>query len=149
MATTFTRLLNHFVFSTKNRDPIIAPNFEPRLHAYIVGISKNLGSWVIAINGTTDHIHMLVDLNKTIAVSKYMEEVKGESSRWMNKEYKNQSFHWQEGYAAFSIGESGVDRLTGYISRQKLHHQRKSFKEELLDLLKKYKIEYDERYIWT
>ena len=150
MASTFTKILVHFVFSTKNRMPTVAPAVEPGLHAYMVGISRNLECWTLAINGMPDHIHMLVSLSKKISVVTFMEEVKRDSSRWMNKEHpQRETFRWQDGYAGFSIGESGVEPLKVYIANQKKHHERKSFQEELLELLKKYHVEYDERYIWA
>jgi REP element-mobilizing transposase RayT len=150
MATTFTKILVHFVFSTKNRAPIITPEIEPRLHAYMRGIAKNHESPVIAMNGTTDHVHMLISISKKIAVAQLMEEVKRDSSSWIKKQdRKFDAFYWQEGYGAFSIGESAVERVTQYIDNQKRHHARTTFKEEFVMLLKKYKIDYDERYIWT
>ena len=150
MATTFTKILIHFIFSTKNRAPLIASEIEPLLHAYMIGIARNYDCWSIAMNGTQDHVHMLVSLGKQITVSHLMEEVKGDSSRWMNKEHpQTQLFRWQEGYAALSIGESGVEALKAYIAHQKQHHQCKTFQEELLEILKKYGVPYDERYMWT
>ncbi len=150
MATTFTKILIHFVFSTKNRAPLITPDIEPRLHAYMRGIAKNHESPVISMNGTSDHVHMLISMSKKIAVATLMEEVKRDSSSWIKKQGEEFSgFYWQEGYGAFSIGESGVEGVSEYIENQKKHHARTTFKEEFLMLLKKYKIDYDERYIWT
>ena len=149
MATTFTKILIHFIFSTKNREPLITPELENPLFAYMVGIATNHGCYTVALNGTADHVHMLVSLGKMVTISKLMEEVKGDSSRWVNMEYRQaQPFRWQDGYAAFSIGESGLTAATQYITGQKSHHQQKSFQEELLTFLEKYGIKYDERYIW-
>lgn len=150
MATTLTKLLIHFVFSTKNRLPLITPDIEPRLHTYMSGIAKNHKSFVIAINGTEDHVHMLISLAKTMTVAELMENIKGDSSRWIKDQGAEfADFHWQEGYAAFSVGESAVEQVTQYIQNQKLHHRRTSYQEELVMFLKKYHMEYDERYIWT
>jgi len=146
MATTFTKILIHFVFSTKNREPLITTALESPLHAYMVGIATNLGCYTLALNGAEDHAHMLVSLGKTVSVAKLMEEVKGDSSRWVNKNHRQaRPFQWQE----VSIGESMVEKATGYIRRQKEHHRRLSYQEELLDLLRRYNVQYDERYIWT
>jgi len=150
MATTFTKILIHFIFSTKNREPLITPELEKPLFAYMVGIATNHGCYTVALNGTADHVHMLVSFGKMISISKLMEEVKGDSSRWVNQEHRQATpFRWQEGYAAFSIGESGMEAASQYIAGQKSHHQRTSFQEELIIFLKKYGIEYNERYIWT
>jgi len=150
MATTFTKILIHFIFSTKNREPLIHPDIESQLHAYMRGISKNHNSPVIAMNGIADHVHLLISMSKNIAVADLMEVVKKESSKWMKKQGRTFSnFQWQEGYAGFSIGESAIDQVRGYIDNQKKHHRRTTCKEELLMFLKKYKVDYDERYIWT
>ena len=149
MATTFTKILIHFIFSTKNREPLIIPAFESALHGYMIGIANNLGCYTVALNGASDHVHMLISLGKMVTVAKLMEEVKGESSRWVNKEHRqSRPFRWQEGYAGFSIGESGLAAAKRYIARQKEHHRRVSFEEELILFLEKYGVEYDERYIW-
>src|SRR5271154_2586308 len=150
MATTFTKLLIHFIFSTKNREPLITATIESDLHAYMVGIARNLDCWTLAINGTADHLHLLISMSKKLTVVDLMENVKKSSSRWLNENARLPTkFHWQDGYAAFTIGESGVAGLTQYIQRQKEHHRKMTFKEELVRLLKKYNVEYDERYIWA
>ncbi len=149
MATTFTKLLVHYIFSTKNRVPIITPEIEPDLFAYITGISKELNCWILAINSVPDHIHILASMSKHVTVIDFMENVKKSSSFWIKAQGRSfADFHWQEGYAAFSIGESGVPALQRYIANQKEHHRKITFKEELIAFLKKYGIEYDERYIW-
>jgi REP element-mobilizing transposase RayT len=150
MATTFTRLLVHIVFSTKNRAPLITPEVEEGLYAYMKGIAKNHASPVLEINGTSDHVHLLVSLSKRIAVADLLENLKKDSSLWIKTQgpqYKG--FYWQEGYGAFTIGESAVTALKRYIANQKQHHRKVTFKTEFLTLLKKFRVEYDERYIWT
>jgi REP element-mobilizing transposase RayT len=150
MATTLTKILVHFIFSTKNRVPLISLEIEPRLHAYMRGISKNYDSPVLAMNGISDHVHMLISMSKRISVSELMEVVKKESSKWIKNEGPEfEGFYWQEGYAAFSIGESGVEQVRRYIENQKVHHRVTTFQEELVMFLEKYGVEYDEKYIWT
>jgi putative transposase len=150
MATTLTKILVHFIFSTKLREPFITPDIEPRLHAYMRGISKNCDSPVFIMNGMPDHVHMLISVGKRISCADLMEAVKKDSSRWIKEQGPEfQRFHWQEGYAGFSLGESGIDQVCRYIQNQKKHHSRTTFQEELLMFLKKYKIDYDERYLWT
>jgi REP element-mobilizing transposase RayT len=150
MATTLTRILIHFIFSTKNRTPIITPQIEPRLHAYMRGISQNHDSPVLAMNGMPDHIHMLISISKNIAAADLMEDVKKDSSKWIKREGREfAGFRWQEGYAGFSIGESAVEQVRRYIANQKKHHRRTTFQEELILFLNKYNVAYDERFLWA
>lgn len=103
----------------------------------------------LAINGTTDHVHILFSLARVITIAVLVEEVKTESSKWIKTkgpEFKN--FHWQKGYGAFSIGQSQVPAVKRYIARQKEHHRRVTFQEEYRKFLESYGIEYDERYVW-
>jgi REP element-mobilizing transposase RayT len=112
-------------------------------------ILRALKSPSLSINGTTDHIHMLFALGRTITVADLVEEVKTETSKWIKTkgpEFKN--FHWQAGHGAFSIGQSNVESLKRYIQRQKEHHEGVSFQDEYRKFLKRYHVEYDERYVW-
>ncbi len=143
MASTLTKILVHVTYSTKRRAAMIAPQREPELYAYIGGICRDLRSPLLAMGGTEDHVHMLVSLAKTETLSDLMLNVKRASSTWMGS-----GFAWQDGYFAFSIGESGVPALRAYITRQKEHHATVDFKEEVRSLLRKYGIEWDERYVW-
>ena len=150
MASTLTRLLVHATFSTKNREPLIDDAHEPDLYGYIGGICRNMGSPLLAIGGVSDHVHLLVSLGKSVCVSDLMLNVKKDSSRWMNEHSQSATrFSWQDGYFAFSIGESGVDALRRYIDGQKAHHATVDFKDELRGILGKYGIEWDERFIWS
>jgi putative transposase len=150
MAQTLTSCLIHFIFSTKNRTPIIMPEVEPDLFAYIGGITRALESPLLAANGTADHVHLLISMDKKMSMSDLMENVKKDSSKWIKDRGREfEEFHWQDGYAGFSIGKSMQDKVEKYIANQKKHHRRDGFKEELLKLLKKYEVEYDQRYIWS
>ncbi|MEI8195844.1 MAG: IS200/IS605 family transposase [Phycisphaerae bacterium] len=150
MAQTLTRILLHVVFSTKNRVDFIRPELEPELYPYIATIAHNKESPVLAIGGTTNHLHLLLSLSKNIALKDLMEVVKKDSSRWLKTKGADLAdFHWQDGYAAFSLGESNRKAVTTYIAGQKKKHKRTTFQEELLMFLKKYQVPYDERYIWT
>lgn len=146
MATTLTKLLVHVTFSTKNRLSLIEPAAEPDLYAYIGGICRHWQSPLLAMGGTADHVHMLIGLAKTAALSDLMMEIKRDSSKWMKT--SRPDFEWQEGYFAFSIGESGVKRLKEYIADQKRHHATVDFRDEMRAFLRKYRIEWDERYVW-
>ena len=145
MASTLTRLLVHITFSTKERRPLLAPEREADLYAYVGGICRRMDSPLLAMNGTEDHVHMFVSLGKTVALSDLLLNIKRDSSRWLNEV---QPFAWQDGYFAFSIGESGADALRAYIAGQKEHHRRIDFRDEVRELLQKYKVEWDDRFAW-
>ena len=149
MPQSLSSILIHLVFSTKNREPFITPAIETELHPYMAKVFRELKSPSLAINGTNDHGHVLFSLSRSITVAELVEELKTSTSKWVKtkgREFKN--FHWQRGYGAFSIGQSNVATLKRYIHGQKEHHQRMSFQEELRALLAKYRIKYDEQYVW-
>ena len=139
----------HLVFSTKNREPLIYPPVEAELHAYLGGLCNKLDYPVIKVGGYTDHIHILCMLSKKIALMKLMEELKSHSSKWTKTKGKNyENFYWQDGYGAFSVKPSEVDTVISYIANQHQHHSKKTFPDEYLAFLKKYNVDYDERYVW-
>lgn len=149
MAQTLTRLLVHVVFSTKDRRPLIDADIEARLHAYIVGICSNLESTALAIGGMENHVHLLVNLSKNVALSAFMMTLKKESSRWIKTASGAYAdFHWQDGYGAFTVGESQVEAVTEYIRNQKERHKTVSFEEELLAFAQRYGVAYDPQYLW-
>lgn len=149
MAGTFTFLGTHFVFSTKNRTPLISNDINDRLFAYIGGIIKELGGILIEINAMPEHIHFYAYMPKTVSVSKFMEIVKANSSKWVHTTFsERKDFGWQDGYGAFSVSKSSERKVIQYIRDQQHHHRKRSFQEEFIDILNKYGIEYDEKYIW-
>jgi len=149
MPQSLSNILLHIVFSTKNREPLILPELEPELYAYIAAIHKNMTCPLLKIGGTNNHVHILCRLERVVTVSKLVEEVKKSSSKWMkSKDERVGGFAWQTGYGAFSIGMSNKEALEGYIARQKTHHQKVSFEEEYRALLKKYRVDWDEKYVW-
>ncbi|MEK6702171.1 MAG: IS200/IS605 family transposase [Planctomycetota bacterium] len=149
MAATLTSIRIHFIFSTKDRHPTIAESFENALYAYIGGICRSHASVLIAAGGTIDHVHLLISLGKTISASELMLKVKRDSSIWVPSQVGGKAWDgWQEGYAAFSIGESGVPALKQYIANQKQHHRTIDFKTEYKAFLKKYGIEFNEDHLW-
>lgn len=150
MAQSLSKVYVHIVFHTKYSKPLIRPEVEPELYNYIGAIINANDSVPIKINGVENHIHILVILSKNIPLSKLLEEIKRNSSRWIKtkgKEYNN--FKWQGGYAVFSVSARGVENVKRYIENQKEHHKKESFKEEYLKLLDKHDVDYDERYLWT
>jgi len=139
----------HLVFSTKHRQPLIHPPVEEELHSYLGGICKNIGCQPIKVGGYTDHIHMLFMLSQKIALMKVVEEVKSHSSKWVKTKGEGyENFYWQDGYGAFSVYPNEIDRVITYIANQKQHHSKKTFQDEYRSILKKYEVEYDERYVW-
>jgi REP element-mobilizing transposase RayT len=126
----------------------------PKLHAYIATTCNNHNSPAIIVNGTHDHVHILCHLSKNISISKLLEEIKTDSSKWIKTlandfGYTLNNFSWQKGYGAFSVSASQVEIATQYIHDQERHHLRKTFKEEYLELLKKYNVKFDEKYLWV
>jgi len=149
MSRTFTNLLTHLVFSTKDREPLIVPDLKPELYAYLGGLTRELKGKAYGINGTDDHIHMLISLPPVVSISDALRFLKSNSSGWVHDKWsRRRSFAWQLGYGAFSVSKSNVPEVLKYIRNQETHHRRVTFKEEFVDFLIKHEIEYDERYIW-
>jgi REP element-mobilizing transposase RayT len=149
MPHSFTSQLVHCVFSTKQRQKIIAPELQQRLWPYLGGIARENHMKALSIGGTEDHIHLLLSPPSTLAIAKAIQLLKGGSSKWVHDTFpEHRAFAWQEGYGAFSIGVADVNRTMAYIENQAEHHRRRDFKEEFLAFLKKHGIECDERYIW-
>ena len=149
MPNTYTQLYIHFVFAVKYRTAVIQPEWEDNLHRYITGIVQNNGHKMLAINSATDHTHVFIGLNPRQSISEIMRLVKGDSSEFINKQgFTKRKFQWQEGYGAFSNSKSQIDSVVKYIFNQKEHHQKKSFRDEYLNILKKHGINYDEQYIF-
>jgi putative transposase len=150
MAQTLVRTLVHLIFSTKDRCDLIRPEVETELHRYLAGIASNLDSPCLAVNGTSDHVHMLLAQSKNLALAQLVLDVKKGSSKWIKtKGVAFRNFHWQDGYAAFSVSPSKALEVQRYIAQQKEHHRRRSFQEELILFLRRHGVQYDERYIWT
>jgi putative transposase len=149
MAGTYTKLFYHIVFSTKNRAGFVAPAIEEELYKYLAGTIREMGGSCIAVNGMPDHVHLLVMLLPKIALSDAMRELKANSSKWIHETKPGLAkFAWQDGYAAFTVSKSVVDAVAEYICDQKAHHGARDYQAELLGLLAKHEVEFDERYIW-
>ncbi|MFD2144130.1 IS200/IS605 family transposase [Mucilaginibacter antarcticus] len=149
MADTYTQLYIHFVFAVKYREAIISDVWEERLQKYITGIVQNNGHKLIAINNMPDHVHLFVGLDAKQSISDLMRLVKGDSSEFINKEgLTKRKFQWQDGYGAFSNSRSQIDGVVKYILNQKTHHTKKAFREEYLEMLNDYAVDYNEKYIF-
>ena len=140
----------HVIFSTKERRPIITDELKTKLFPYMAGIVNERGGTPHIFNGMPDHVHMLASVPTGLSVADLMRFVKGSSSRWVHQEFPaKRTFGWQRGYAAFSVSRSRFDDVHRYIANQEEHHRKVSFQEELIAFLKKHKVEYDERYVWS
>ena len=148
MPDSYTNLLYHIVFSTKDRRPLITPEYEPRLYDYIGGTIRSLGGICLELNGTEDHIHLLAKLRPDRAVSDVLRDLKANATGWMHDVFPSiRGFSWQRGYGAFTVSHSNVEEVRCYIAKQKEHHRKVSFRDEFIQFLKVNGIEYDERFI--
>ena len=149
MAQSLSNILLHLVFSTKNREPFIDESIERDLFKYVATVSRTLHCPMHGIGAVDDHIHIACSLARTVAVSQLVQEIKQDSSQWMKRQGPSYvDFAWQNGYGAFSIGQSQLGDLQRYIANQRAHHHRESFQDEFRRLLDRYGIAYDERYLW-
>ena len=147
MSSTYLSLHYHLVFSTKNREALIAPAWRARLHDYLGGTIRGLGGYPEGIGGVADHVHLLAGLKATHCLSDVMRELKKASSTWVHEEVALRAFAWQEGYAAFTVSATAREAVRSYIANQEEHHRVKSFREELVEMLDKAGIEYDPKYL--
>ena len=145
---SYTNLLYHIVYATKERAPLITSDLKRGLHGYLGGIVKSLGCVPIEINGMAEHVHLLVKIRPTISVSEFLSKLKSSSSGWGKRQTKGR-FAWQAKYGAFTVSESQVGKVKKYIREQEKHHRTMSFEEEFEALLKANQVEFDEKYLWT
>ncbi|MFZ0307711.1 MAG: IS200/IS605 family transposase [Candidatus Sulfotelmatobacter sp.] len=148
MAQTCGNVVVHLIFSTKLRQPLIGPDIRSDLFAYLGGIVRELQGTALIINGTCDHVHMLIRIRPANSIAEIARIVKTNSSGWIRKKGPKE-FAWQAGYGVFSVSESNVPAVTKYIATQEEHHRKRSFQEEFVAFLKKNNVAYDERYIWN
>ena len=142
---SFTSSLHHCVFATKGREPWLTPDIRERLWPYLGGIARENGMKTLAIGGVADHVHMLLSLPATMSVAKAMQLLKGNSSKWIHERFpKLRGFAWQEGYAAFSIGVSGIEGTRAYIRNQEEHHRTRTYREEVIAFLQRHGLPFDE-----
>ena len=148
MPSTYLSLHYHLIFGTKNREPLIAPDWRPRLHEYLGGTIAGLGGSPQGNGGVADHVHLLVGLKATHCLADVLrQELKKASSTWVHEEIGIEGFAWQEGYAAITVSPNARPGVQGYIAHQEEHHRAKSLRKKLIELLEKAGIEYDPRYL--
>ncbi|MDR2843783.1 MAG: IS200/IS605 family transposase [Candidatus Symbiothrix sp.] len=149
MAGTFSQIYIQIVFAVKHRDSLINPIWEEELYKYITGIVRNKGQKMLVINGTTNHIHFLIGMKPTCCLSDLVREIKKSSNTFVKgKKFTKFNFQWQEGFGAFSYSHSALDNVIQYIQKQKEHHKKQTFKEEYLNILNKFEIEFMDEYLF-
>lgn len=149
MASTLVKNYVHIVFSTKYRQHLLFESLQSPLYEYFRAICLGMECYPIAIGGVTDHVHILCNLSKKVALCKLLQEIKANSSRWIKMQDSSlQNFSWQDGYGAFSVNPHEAEIVIRYIENQKEHHAKKTFQQEFMQFLVKYKVEFDERYLW-
>ena len=149
MSHTFTNLLTHIIFSTKDRAASMATEIRSDVYAYLGGIARELGGTALIVNGTADHVHLLVKLPAELAVADCVRLLKTNSSRWIHDKWpKRRTFAWQTGYGAFTVSTSAVGSVSRYIRDQDKHHRKMSFRDEFLAFLRKQGIPFDERFVF-
>ena len=149
MANTYSQIYIMIVFAVQNRKALILPSFEKRLYKYITGIVQNQGQKLLAINGTTDHIHIFFGMEPTCRLSDLVRDIKSDSSVFIKENKLSRfKFNWQEGYGAFSYSYSQKQDVIEYVMNQKKHHKKRTFRQEYLDFLKKFNVDYNEKYLF-
>ncbi|MCX6291769.1 MAG: IS200/IS605 family transposase [Bacteroidetes bacterium] len=149
MAGTFSQIYIQIIFAVKGRENLISKTWKEELNKYIAGIIKGKGQKPIIVNGMPDHLHVFVGLRPVMPVSDLVRDIKNNSSKFINdKKFVKGKFSWQEGYSIFSYSHSQIDSFYKYFLNQEKHHKKKSFREEYLDFLKKFEVEYNEKYLF-
>jgi len=149
MPQSLSRVLVHLVFSTKNREPVLTPAIQSELHPYLAGTLDNIDCPSLQVGGVEDHVHLFFGLSRTRTMAEVVETVKTSSSKWIKtKGPEFNGFHWQSGYGVFSVSQSDADTVVAYIINQAQHHRKMTFQDEYRKLLERYKVTYDEKYVW-
>jgi REP element-mobilizing transposase RayT len=149
MGKSYCNLIYHIVFSTKDRAPLLTTEHRDRIHEYLGGAIRDMGGVALAVGGTSDHVHILAKLRQDKALSDALRDLKAGTSKWIHNTFKPlDKFAWQEGYGAFSVSTSQVDKVTAYITSQESHHKTTTFQDEFVALLNVHGVEFDHRYIW-
>ena len=149
MPQSLSLVIVHFIFSTKDRLPCLGTTVRPSLHAYLATVARNAGCECYRAGGVADHVHLAVRLSRTVSIADLVEGLKTSSSKWLKTQGPGlRTFAWQRGYGSFSVGPKDLDAVISYVENQEEHHQTRTFQEEYRAFLDKYRIEYDERYVW-
>ena len=150
MSQSLSQIWLHIIFSTRNREPFLPEKqVREKVHGYLAGICKEMKSPALMVGGIEDHVHILCNQSKNLALKDLIQNLKQDSSKWIKREWPNlYSFYWQQGYGAFSVSPSHVDKVRHYIATQEEHHRKIGFQNEFRSFLERYQVPYDERYVW-
>jgi putative transposase len=149
MPQSLAKVYLHVIFSTKSREPWLADEWRDELFHVLGGSANHLACQTLIVGGVSDHVHTLFQLGRTITIADAVGKIKSTSSAWVNQTRGSAvPFHWQSGYAAFSVSQSNVEAVREYIRRQPEHHRTQTFQDELREWLRRYEVEWDERYVW-
>jgi len=150
MSQSLSKMWTHLIFSTKDRYPFLGDQTtREQTHKYIAGILRKNDSPTLLVGGVADHVHALFALSKNRSIAEIVYEVKRSSSKWIKtQDPRLKKFHWQNGYGAFSVSQSHVEQVRKYIAEQERHHRKVTFEDEFREFLRRYEIDYDERYLW-
>lgn len=149
MAQSLSNVILHVIFSTKARETWLDHGVRPRMHAYLATICRELGADLARVDGMADHVHIVTTLPRTFSQAELVEQIKKASSKWIKTlDPRYRGFFWQRGYGAFSVSQSQLKAVLGYVEKQQEHHRTRTFQEEYRELLRKHGVEFDERYVW-
>lgn len=149
MANTFSQIYLQFVFAVQNRKSLVPRDHKEELHKYMTGLVQNRKAKMIAVHCMPDHTHLFVGFKPSVLISDFIKEIKVESNEFINqKGWVKGTFKWQQGYGVFSYSHSHIDRVAKYVLNQEQHHKKKTFRDEYIDLLQKFEIPYDEKYLF-
>ena len=149
MAGTYTQIYIQVVFAVKGRENLLLKPWRDDVFKYMAGIAKGKNQKPIIINGVSNHVHLFLGLTPTIVISDLVRDIKNNTSNFINKQrFVSGKFSWQEGYGAFSYGHSQIDQVYQYILNQEEHHRKRTFREEYLEFLHKFEVEFDEKYLF-
>ncbi len=149
MANTFSQIYLQFVFAVQNRQCLIIKDNKEELHKYITALVQNRKAKLLAVNCMPDHVHLFVGFKPTVSIADFIKEIKVESNEFINsKNWTKGRFKWQEGYGVFSYSHSHIDAVIKYVQNQEIHHQKRTFKQEYIDLLDKFQVSFEERFLF-
>jgi len=149
MPQSLSKVILHIIFSTKDREPWLDSHMRPRMHAYVATICRDLGAELVHVGGVSDHVHVITTLPRTLSQAQFIEQIKKTSSKWIKAlDARYRGFFWQRGYGAFSVSPSQVETVLQYVEAQPKHHGTRTFQEEYRELLRRHRVDFDERYVW-
>jgi REP element-mobilizing transposase RayT len=149
MPQSLSKVILHVIFGTKNREPWLESHVRPRVHAYLITICRDLGAELVTVGGVADHVHIVTTLPRTLSQADLVEQIKKGSSKWIKTlDARYRGFFWQRGYGAFSVSPSQLDAVLEYVDEQQEHHRARTFQEEYRELLRRHRVDFDERYVW-